>query len=154
MADGQRATSTIVVDASAKPRPTASIRRARGGFVDNRVVLEVDLALQGPPISISCALAIFLKENGEPLMSGDGTPVRAQRNLTRPSDLQPLELSLPANELGLTGRRNVGKHDLSAQVAVWAESCDGLDPNQPPIVASGRIPFCVRKHSVGYDACD
>jgi len=112
----------------------------------------VNLSQQGLDGSNLCAVAVFLDEDGE-RMEADGEPVTTAASFPVRSASVPVELALPAEDLGLKGMRAMGEHRLSAEVYVLRDTCERADPNNP-LAVSDPIPFCIRGLAFGFQVCE
>jgi len=151
-AAGDKVAETMVSVKGEERLPVRLGVAGSGGYDDGKIVLSVNVSQQGLDGSDLCAVAVFLDEEGQN-MEADGEPVTTAASFPVRSAAVPVQLVLPAEDLGLKGMRAMGEHRLSAEVRIFRDVCERADTNNP-LAVSDQIPFCIRGLAFGFQVCD
>jgi len=141
--------------------PSPGLISPQAGLEDEEIRIRVRISEEYLTESPLCLGATFWDHSGDPL-EGTGTyslegqvAVVEGLNVSRSArGGQGFELALPVGALGLTGTRNIGRHDLSAKVLLWRGGCRTDQGAGLPALEYPSAAFCVRKLAVGYVPCD
>lgn len=163
----QAGVEQLLAGSFGRPRTTTLIGTEEPGVISGlRAVLDRDeirirfgIGEDKMPEAPSCLAAVISDRLGNPLPSdgshslGGQVAVAEEVSRLAISVRRSFDLSLPVEALGLTGRRAVGIHELSARIHIWPGRCAMVQTDAPATLVSPPAGFCVRKLAVGFTDC-